>query len=467
MSEITAQILIVDDDDLVGLHLKMILESQGWTNIFICSDSRRVMDILQNQQICLVLLDLVMPYLTGEEVLIEIKEQFPDLPVIITSCLNEVETAVRCLHYQAYDYLVKPIDENRLVKSIQRALDFYELKNQVEMLKKHLLTKTLSKPEHFSKIVTRNKTMLNIFQYIETIATTSQPVLITGETGVGKELIAEAIHKSSGRKGHYVALNIAGLDDTVFSDTLFGHQPGAYTGASGVREGLVKKAAQGTLFLDEIGDLNADLQVKLLRLIQEREYYTLGSDTIKRSETRIIVATNKNLKDMVEKKLFRSDLYFRLLSHQINIPALREHKDDISLLVDFFSEEIAEEIGRTKPNVPEELIMLLNTYDFPGNVRELKSMLYDAIANSKGRIINLERIKLYLKIEKNAISIDRNQPLLMENVSTLDLSSGEIPTLKQMTLKLIKEALHRTAGNQSAAAGLLGITRQTLARYLR
>jgi len=462
MTETLPSILIVDDDDLVACHLKMVLESQGWSRVITCLDSRDVMKVLREKEISLVLLDLVMPFVSGEELLIRIKEEFPDLQVIITSCLNEVDTAVRCLQYHAYDYLVKPIDENRLAKSIQRALELYELKSQVDILKQRILNDKLTNPVNFAAIITRNKAMSSIFQYIEAIAPTSQPVLITGETGVGKELIAEAIHKASGRKGNCVTLNIAGLDETVFSDTLFGHQPGAYTGAAGVREGLVKKAAQGTLFLDEIGDLGAELQVKLLRLIQEREYYALGSDTPRRSEARIIVATNKNLKEMAENKLFRSDLYFRLVSHQIHIPPLRDRREDLPLLVDFYVEQIANEMAKAKPAVPAELFQLFHSYSFPGNIRELKSLLYDAVANHKGRFLNLDRIRDYLKID--LLTLVKDEPV--EDYQIAETVVGEIPTLKQMTLQLIKEALQRTGGNQSAAADLLGITRQTLARYI-
>ncbi|NIY18432.1 MAG: AAA domain-containing protein, partial [Nitrospinaceae bacterium] len=261
------------------------------------------------------------------------------------------------------------------------------------LLREHLLSSELLHPEAFADIVTADKTMHALFQYIEAVSTTPQPILITGETGAGKELIARSIHDVSKRRGKYVPVNIAGLDDNVFSDTLFGHVRGAFTGADKKRDGLIEQAAGGTLFLDEIGDLNASSQVKLLRLLQEREYFPLGSDTPRRTDARIIVATNRDLQKMQKEGEFREDLYFRLRSHLIRLPPLRERLDDLPLLVDHFLTRAAEGLGRKKPTVTAELFQLLSTYPFPGNVRELEAMIFNAVSTHTSGTLDLASFK--------------------------------------------------------------------------
>ena len=217
--------------------------------------------------------------------------------------------------------------------------------------------------------------MYSIFQYVETIARTALPVMITGETGVGKEMIASAIHKLSGREGAFVPVNIAGLDDHLFSDTLFGHRRGAFTSADSSRKGLIEQASNGTLFLDEIGDLHVESQVKLLRLLQEGKYYPLGADVPKSSNARTVVATNREIQFLRDSESFRNDLYFRLQSHHIHLPPLRERTGDIPLLVAHFLESAAERLDQEIPTPAPELLTLLETYQFPGNVRELQGMV--------------------------------------------------------------------------------------------
>ena len=231
--------------------------------------------------------------------------------------------------------------------------------------------------------------MLQIFRYVEAIAPTALPVLITGETGVGKELVARATHALSGSKGNFVSVNIAGLDDTLFADTLFGHLRGAYTGADSTREGVVAKAEDGTLFLDEIGDLAANSQIKILRLLQEREYYVLGSDTPQPTSARFIFASNADLSKGGSHGGFRKDLLYRLQSHTIRIPPLRERMDDLPALVDHFFDKACRSLGKKRPSVPKELMTLLRSYSFPGNIRELEGMVFDAVVRHKSRILSL------------------------------------------------------------------------------
>ena len=252
-------------------------------------------------------------------------------------------------------------------------------------------------------MVTGNKKMRAIFQYVEVVAGTRQPIMITGETGVGKELVARAIHQLSGRKGDYVALNVAGLDDMMFSDTLFGHKKGAFTGADQAREGFIARAAGGTLFLDEIGDLNESSQIKLLRLLQEHEYYPVGSDIVSKSDARIVLATNRDLQKMIAAGKFRNDLYYRLCAHQIHIPPLRERLDDIPQLLDHFLATSAAMVNKKKPTPPPELAVLLSIYQFPGNMRELEALVFDAVARHASGILSMESFRAVIGEERAAV----------------------------------------------------------------
>jgi DNA-binding NtrC family response regulator len=229
-------------------------------------------------------------------------------------------------------------------------------------------------------IITQNREMQRIFQYIKAIASSPKPVLITGESGTGKELIARIIYQTENSGGDFISVNISGLDDTIISDTLFGHVHGAFTGSKGKREGLIQKASRGVLFLDEIGDLSLQSQVKLLRLLQDGTYYILGADNVTLSRARIITATNVNLQQQVKLKKFRDDLYFRLITHHIHLPPLRNRREDIPLLVNYFVNKAARSLDKEKPVVPHKLYVLLSRYTFPGNIRELEGMIFNAVS---------------------------------------------------------------------------------------
>jgi len=281
----------------------------------------------------------------------------------------------------------------------------------------------------FARIVTRDRKMQSVFRYIEVIAPTKQPVMITGETGVGKELIAQALHSASGRSGGFVSVNVGGLDDIMFSDTLFGHSRGSFTGAERSRKGLIETAANGTLFLDEIGDLSIASQIKLLRLLQENEYYQLGSDQVITSTARIIVATNTDLEKSLVRGTFRDDLYYRLCSHHIHLPALRERKNDIPLLVDYFSRKAAHEMSRPLPLPSTDTIEALLQHKFPGNIRELKGIISNAVATSPlGTLVIPKLMPQKVSAPKDSAEID---------FSRLTLPSGRMPTLKEAEEYLI------------------------------
>jgi len=455
-------VVLVDDESTVLLSSRMILGSAGIKDVLIVEDSRNLMPLLAEQEVAVVVLDLFMPYISGTQLLPDIVRDHPELPVIVMTATQEVETAVACMKEGAFDYLVKPVEESRFVSSVKRALELRALRRQMGALKRSLMTDQLEHSEAFSSIVTVSRRMRSLFQYLEAIAGSGEPVLITGETGSGKELLAEAAHRLSGRNGEFVPVNVAGLDDTLFSDTLFGHRKGAFSSADTTREGVVARAAGGTLFLDEIGDLAPASQAKLLRLLQERQYYPLGSDVAKMSDARILCATHRDLNARMAEETFRSDLYFRLSVHQVDIPSLRERKEDIPVLVAFFIAEAIDSLGRKKSlEATPELLTLLANYHFPGNIRELRAMIFDAVARHKsGAILSLKSFRKTIKTQQ----INAEQTGQKTNRDT-DLE-GRFPTLKEAERQHIEEALLRTGGNQGTAAALLGISRPALNRRL-
>jgi DNA-binding NtrC family response regulator len=412
-----------------------------------------------------MLLDLSMPHMTGQELLSIVANDFPEIPVIIITGSNDVDTAVRCMKAGAFDYMVKPVEKSRLISGVKRAIEIRELQRENEWLRAQVLSDKLEHPEVFSEIITNSPAMKSIFQYIEAISLSPQPVLITGETGVGKELVARAIHRLSRRAGAFVPVNIAGLDDNVFADTLFGHRKGAFTGADQTRSGLVEQAAGGTLFLDEIGDLNPASQVKLLRLSQDGEFFPLGSDVAKRSDARVLVATNQDLEALQSSGRFRKDLFYRLCAHHVHLPPLRERREDLPLLTDYFLETASQTLGKKKPTPPGELFALLSTYHFPGNLRELQSMILDAVSSHKSGKLSMEVFKSYIRQKHPTFDVDSKQ-LPSGQVSLLSFSE-QLPTFKQAEQSLISEAMKRAKGNQAIAAQMLGITRQALNKRLK
>lgn len=456
-----APILLVDDEEEILFGSSIILRNAVPNPVLTLNSGEKVLPLLQSRPFAAIILDLYMSGVSGQELLPQITYEFPDLPVLVMTAANTIDTAVDCMKMGAFDYLVKPVEKSRLVTSVQRALELHRLRGEVNSLKRHLLTGELQNEEAFAPIITRNAKMRGLFHYLETVAGSDQPVLVSGETGVGKELFARAIHQVSGRGGEFLPVNIAGLDDLMFSDTLFGHRKGAYTGADKVREGLVARAAGGTLFLDEIGDLSAASQVKLLRLLQEHDYYPLGSDVAKRSSARIVVATNKDLRAMIAAGEFRNDLYYRLCAHCCNIPPLRERREDIPLLLDHFIEQAAVKLHKNVPSYPDELVACLMAYPFPGNLRELQAMIYDAVARHKSHILSTASFKEKIGFSRSAAAaVAPNEE--GNKLGGMQIVFDTFPTLKNAEDNLIARALSLAGGNQGAAASLLGISRQAL-----
>jgi len=458
-------VMLVDDEDHILMAFETELKGVGITNTLTCNDSREVISRVSRQEIGVMLLDLSMPHVTGEKLLESMAQEFPDVPVIVVTGIDEVETAVRCMKAGAIDYLVKPVEEGMLAACVKRAVRFRDLSDEVQNLRQRLLSDELEHPEAFSAIITQSGSMGAIFKYVEAVAKTSNPILITGETGVGKELIARTIHKLSGRSGQLMAVNVSGLDDSVFSDSLFGHRKGAFTGADQTREGIIEQASGGSLFMDEIGDLSPTSQVKLLRLLQEGEYLPLGSDLPAHTDARIITATNHDLKKAQEQGQFRKDLYYRLNTHLIHVPALREKIGDLPLLVDHFLEKASQELAKEKPTIPQELFDVLGAYSFPGNVRELEAMLFDAVSIHRSGILSTRSFRTHVGEPMSAFeNLAKDQRGVPDNPFADWL---KLPTLKDADGLLMEEALKRANNNMSVAAKLLGISKQALGKRLK
>jgi DNA-binding NtrC family response regulator len=460
-------ILLVDDEAHTLASFDIVLRSHGITNTLRCQDSREVESILKHTEIEVLLLDLMMPHRSGQEIIAQTSRDYPELPVIIVTGVNDVGTAVQCIQHGAFDYVLKPVEAERLLPSIGRALEIRRLRRENSELSSRFLADTLAHPEAFAAILTSHPKMQAVFRYCEAVAGGQQPVLISGETGVGKELIARALHDLSGRPGQFVAVNVAGLDDQVFSDTLFGHAKGAFTGADHPRPGLIEKATGGTLFLDEIGDLSHISQIKLLRFLEAREYYPLGSDLAKRSDARVLVATHKGVDSLQGEGFFRKDLYYRLRTHHVHIPPLRERKEDIPLLLERFLDEAAREFGKKKPAYPKELLTLLKGYHFPGNVRELRAMAFDAVSNHAGRMLGATAFRTLMASERRAAANATETSPDKNDHSEWAAALDRLPTIKEATRILVREALRRSGDNQRVAAHMLGITPQALNQRLK
>ncbi len=478
-------ILIVDDDDLIAERYAIFLHEAGLLRTETCSDSREVLERLSERTFDLILLDLNMPHIDGFEILDQVSEHHPDLHVIVVTGVDTVDTAVECMKRGAFDFLSKPVEGNRLVTAVRHSLQIRSLQEEVVSLSDRIDSARPKRPESFEEIITVSRKMFSIFAYIEAIAASPKSALIIGESGTGKELIARGIHHASGRKGAFVPVNVSGLDDAMFSDTLFGHSRGAYTGAEKARDGLISQAADGTLFLDEIGDLGLASQMKLLRLLQEEEYYPLGSDLPKKARVRIVAATNADLMARQEDGSFRRDLYFRLMAHTVRLPALRDRNEDIEHLLRHFTTQACKDLGKPVLGVSERLIRLLTRYSFPGNVRELQSLVYDAVSVSAGPDVSLryfEQTLNYTDTDEAASAMEsRNEeagnpgaglsaiadsPAPERTDGPVTITDG-FPKLAEVEAFLIDEALRRSNGNQTVAAVMLGVSQSTLSRRTR
>ena len=440
-----AKLLIVDDEKHIREGLEKALTMDGY-DVELASDGQVAMDLITEGDIDLVITDLKMPNLSGEELMKETIERFPYLPVIILTGHGTIENAVEAMRNGAYDYITKPLNIDKLSIIVKRALENSSLKRQ----NRELLNQ-LRKRYSFESIIGKSAPMKKVFETIELVAPSRANVLIYGESGTGKEMIADAIHHNSPRNQKpYVKVHCAAIPETLLESELFGHEKGAFTGAIARKRGRFELANQGTIFLDEIGEISMQMQVKLLRVIQQREFERVGGESPIKVDVRIISATNKNLKEEIEKGNFREDLYYRLDVVSIHVPPLRDKKDDIPLMVHKFIEEFAHENNKPVEGITNGALGALVSYRWPGNVRELRNVIESIVVLTKSNIINEQDLPEYI--------------LAKDEQSSLKLSAGI--SLPEAERELILFTLENSGGNKTRAAETLKIGRKTLHRKL-
>jgi DNA-binding NtrC family response regulator len=383
-------ILIVDDEKHFLNSLDFKLRSHGIINVECCQDSRDVMPKLKEKKYSLILLDILMPHISGDELLTDIVVSYPDIPIIIITAFPDEKTAIECMEKGAFDCLTKPIEIKDLIRAIHDTLDLKDAHKDIILHKKQLFSNSPSYVRSFPNVITCSGNMLSILHTLGLVAFTSRPILIMGETGVGKEFQALEIHKQSQRKGKFITFDTIGLNDEEFARIMFGYQNPISHGTAALIQGKLAEAQKGTLFIKEISNLSIESQSSLLRLLQNREYYPVGSVTKKPSRARIIAASRKNLTALIQIGSFRYDLYNHLKIHEIHIPPLRERKEDIPLLVDHFLGKAAITAGIQKPSIPGELLPMLEKYHFPGNVGELKKMVNHAVSRCKSGFLSVD-----------------------------------------------------------------------------
>ncbi len=448
-----SRILAIDDEMHFLDSIRRGLVTAGYKNIFFLNHPEQVQEFIEKQPIDLAIIDITMPKISGLEVLELIKTYSPETECIMVTAVEEIETAVRAMRLGAYDYLIKPLSREKLLISLDRAL---ERKRLIGLLAFQRNEVGLQVPPGFQGIVTVSRPLLKVLHEADLHARSDIPVLITGESGTGKELLAQAIHRASNRSGKpFIPVNMAALSPSLFESEFFGHIRGAFTGADRDREGYLEAAAGGTLFLDEIGDLSPDLQGKLLRVLQEKEFVKLGTTRTRKIEVRFVAATNANLEQLVSRGRFRKDLYYRLKVAWLNIPPLRERLDDVPALVEHFLQEFG--FGQSSAQIQEEALALLQAYSYPGNVRELRSIIQSAYNLAQGGLISISHLPLEMrKIKAARLAVVAPSEPGEENLSLAEVEKGHI-------LKVYKQ----TGQNKTQTAKLLDIGLTTLHRKLK
>ncbi len=446
-------ILIVDDEQAFLDSVVRMLRIEGYENLHTASDPTTVPAILEKQSFDAVFLDVTMPGMDGLDLLHIIKEKSPRTECIMITAHDSIPLVIKAIKLGAYDYMVKPITPEQLTHALDRALERQRLLESLRLRSETAAAQTLKQPQIFSGIITGNTRMLRLLHEAELHASSDIPVLITGETGVGKELLARAIHDSSRRKrANFVPVNMLALSPSLFESEFFGHIKGSFTGADRDKKGYMSQAESGTLFLDEIGDLSLEIQGKLLRILQEGEFTAVGATRPQAADLRFVAATNQDLEKMVQQRQFRKDLFYRLQFAHLHLPPLRERRDDIPLLAEAFIKNSLKPQMHLHPEATD----LLTNYAWPGNIRELKGVM-EASVNlaEKGVITPRElRIKISPTIEKAAPTVTTGETITFEPLETVER-------------RHILQTYEALDNNKSRTARVLGIGLQTLHRKLK
>src|SRR5579862_7649002 len=438
-------ILIVEDEAKMRRLLELNLGEDGFQTLS-APDAERALQVLQDSSVDLVVTDLKLPGMSGLEFLSALKRTHPAMPVIVMTAFGTVETAVEAMKLGASDYVLKPFSLAEMRMVVHKELDVRRLREENRSLRE-----ALGKRYEYPNLIAKSAKMQEVLATVERVAATQSTVLIGGESGVGKDLIAHVIHQRSRRaNGPFIKINSTAIPENLLESELFGYEKGAFTGAATSKPGKFELADKGTLFLDEIGDVPPSTQVKLLRVLQEREFERLGGTRTLKVDVRLIAATNRDLRAALEEGTFRQDLYYRLNVVPIDVPPLREHKEDIPDLANLFISQFTGESGKPVEGITPEAMQILVNYHWPGNVRELQNIVERACALAKGSVLEASDIHLDVRPTKSASA-----------------SGGFLPegmTLEQWEDEMVQEALRRANGNKSQAARLLGLSRNAL-RY--
>ncbi|MDF2941702.1 MAG: two-component system response regulator [Herbinix sp.] len=438
------KILIADDEKNMRWILGKNLIEENFT-VIEASDGEEAFNMFLDEEPDMVILDYRMPKLDGMEVLKRIKTINSKLPVIMITAHGSTDAAVEAMKLGAVDYVSKPFDIDELKLTIFKALNVVKLYKEIDYLKE------TAGQKFNDKIIGNSRRMQEVFEMVNKVADTNASVLIIGESGTGKEGIAVSLHNKSGRKDKpFITVNCGAIPETLIESELFGYEKGAFTGANSRKLGRFDRAQGGTLFLDEIGEISLPLQVKILRVLQEKEFERVGGTEVIKADVRIVAATNRNLDKMVEKEEFREDLLYRLKVIPIKLPPLRERKEDIPLLVDFFMDKYSREINKSKLYMERDTLELLMNYDFPGNIRELENLIERLMILSSGDSISPSLLPK--ELVKGAYAAKKDMFMLPE----------EGINLEQIEESFVKQALELSKGNQTHAAKLLGLSRHAL-----
>ena len=441
-------VLVVDDDAGVRESFRLTLEDHY--DVVDVPDGLRALDAVRASQVDLVLLDIRLPEMDGIEVLERIKAIDEGVEVVLVTAVRTVRTAVAAMKLGAFDYLTKPFEEDELLAVIARALEKRALEREVTFLRGEL-----ARARDFDEIVGHHPAMQKVYRLVAQVARTTTTVLITGESGTGKELVARAIHRQGPRRDKpFVAVNPAAVAESLIESELFGHERGAFTGANQRKLGRFELAQGGTLFLDEIATLKGELQVKLLRVLQEREIERVGGTHPIKIDVRVVAATNADLKDAVARGAFREDLYYRLNVVSIDVPPLAQRADDIPLLVEHFVHRYSRECNKPVDELSPEVLTALREYGWPGNVRELQNVIERAVVLAEGPVIQLSDLPLDVLLPKHREKVRTADHLPLKNAT------------EEFERQIVLRVLERVGGNQSEAARILGLHRNTINRIV-
>ncbi len=453
MTEHNAHILVIDDEKNYLLVLEALLVDAGF-KVTALSDPETALAFLEESEVDVVITDMKMPKITGKDVLKRVKDDYPHIPTIVMTAFGSIESAVDFMRLGAFDYITKPFSNDELLMALGNAVAMSKIQRRYR-----LLHESLTERYGLHQIIGKSKGIRQVLELVDRAAPTKSNVLITGESGTGKELVAKAIHFASTRKnGAFVSVNCMALNPGVLESELFGHEKGSFTGAVAMRRGRFELAHGGTLFLDEIGELSQDLQVKLLRVLQEKKIERVGGSEEIEIDIRVVTATNKDLQAEVEKGNFREDLFYRLNVVQIHIPALRERREDIPMLFAHFMEKVAQENGVPKKGITPEALEFLAGYEWPGNIRQLENIVERCMVMVHGETIGVNDLPPEVKDDETQ---------LKNAIDLLPMELNLADTLDRLEAAIIRRALVRADFVQVKAAEQLGISKSLLQYKLR